>query len=363
MKIKTQAKKLQEAALRVARVAEKNPQLPVLSCILLIAGDSGVKLRATNLDIGVEYSLPATVSRDGVCAVPASTFAGFLGTIAKDGELQLSHEGDILSVTAFGATTRFKTLPYEDFPSIPTVEGSLGSADIDTQGFLSLLKSVSFAVSTSTVRPELASIFLSSDGGTVTAAATDSFRLAERRVALPIPEIDSVLVPGKSIGTLVSLFGDSRTLMVSFDEHQFGIRDERMNAVSRTTAGSFPDYKQILPKVFASTVTLPTEELSRALRRIAVFSDAFSKVKMVVEKKSFSVSSANADVGEIEEQMNTTAEGDDMTLSFNYRYIAEVLGHLTGDTVRLSFAGQGKPLLIEAAGDASFSYIVMPMNR
>ena len=94
-------KEFSEAVHTVARFAErKSTTLPALSSILIIAGDDGIKLRATNLETGIDLKLSGEVITDGVVAIPAILLQQIAGSFTQEGKVSLEHTGDIVSITS-----------------------------------------------------------------------------------------------------------------------------------------------------------------------------------------------------------------------------------------------------------------------
>lgn len=134
---------------------------------------------------------------------------------------------------------------------------------------------------------------------------------------------------------------------------------------SRVVDGNFPDYKQILPKEFTAETTVLKNDLIQALKISNVFVDTFNQVRFLIDKKQkqFTISSKNSDIGEHTTSIGAVIEGEPVSMGFNYRYITDCFQSLSGDSVILRFSGVHKPLIIQSVDDASFTYLVMPMNR
>jgi DNA polymerase-3 subunit beta len=135
--------------------------------------------------------------------------------------------------------------------------------------------------------------------------------------------------------------------------------------VSRLIDGSFPDYKQIIPKHFTTTATILKEDLINSIKTSNIFSDSLNQVKLKVDikNKSLDIESKNNDIGEYYDSISASVSGENIELNFNSRYIIDCVQSIPSDSLTLSFGGVGKPLAINGATDKSFLYIVMPMNR
>lgn len=364
MNIEIKHKDVQHAVRGAARVVQKNPQLPVLGCIVLVAENNKVLVRATNLEVGVEYVLPGKIVEEGTVAIPAAIMTSFVGTLKADETITLKGSGDILTAKTKLGSTKIKTISAEDFPTLPKAEGTTFA--IPGPKLIQSFDSVAFCASPSMIRPELASIYLAGTEEGLISVATDSFRLAEKKV--PVEKntaFDPILVPARNVPDILTALEGAETVSVSLDEHHVTFDTGKGFITSRLTTGNFPDYTQILPKSFSTHVTVLTQDLLDALKTIAIFSDSFSKVSVDVSpsEKKFLLLAQNMDTGESVETVQAALEGDDISINFNHRYISDVYQIIKSDSSQLSFAGPGKPLLIQGVGETSFTYIVMPMNR
>lgn len=161
------------------------------------------------------------------------------------------------------------------------------------------------------------------------------------------------------------LEGTTGDMEIYYNENQLSLQTDAAYYTSRLLDGTFPNYKQIIPKSFSTEALVLREDFGSALKSLSVFADKFAQVTLKVEptKKSIFLTSRNPDVGEQTSVVKTTAEGDAVTVSFNGRYLSDSLQSITGESVRLHSNGPGKPILIKDAVDDSFFYLAMPMNR
>ncbi len=347
------------------RFVERKANLPVLGSILIIAEKGRITLRATNLECGVELGIGAKVADDGVVAVSGLVLAGFLSN-ARGKSVSVALVGEVLKLETERASAAIKTLPHDDFPVLPRVPAS-SSFTTKTGDLVRALRSVAYCASTSAVKPELQSVLLCAEGGKLVAAATDSFRLAEKTVPLhggtTVPQL---LLPARNAGELMRILesanGDTE---VYYNEHQISTHIDNVYYTSRLIDGTFPNYRQIIPKAFSTEAIVLREDLASALKSLSIFSDKFSQVSFTIDPahKAILLSSRNPDVGEQTSTVRATISGDGLSMNFNSRYLADSLQAIVGESVRIHSNGAGKPILIKDAADDSFFYLAMPMNR
>lgn len=349
-----------------ARFIERRVNLPVLSSILIVAEKSGrVTLRATNLECGVEITLKAKVTSEGTVAIPGTTLSGVLGNI-RSKTVSISLVGEVLKVEAERVSASLKTVPYEDFPILPRVSAS-NSFKIKASDLNKALRSVVYCASTSTIKPELQSVVVYAELGKLITAATDSFRLAEKTIALKNGgSVPQLLLPARNTTELIRLLeGVQEEIEIYYNEHQISTHIKDIYYTSRLIEGTFPNYRQIVPKSFTTEAIVLREDMSQALKSLSIFADKFAQVSFAVdtEKKAMVLSSRNPDVGEEVSTIRSTVSGDSVTMNFNGRYLADSLQGIAGESVRIHSNGPGKALLIRDAADESFFYLAMPMNR
>ncbi|MDE2038332.1 MAG: DNA polymerase III subunit beta [Patescibacteria group bacterium] len=370
MKAEVRLEKLKGAVALTERAAGKHSTLPVLSCILIDAKKNSLTLRATNLDIGIEVDIPSKSDGEASFAVPAHTLSSFLSQAGdKDQIATLESSNGNLSISLSRSRGVLKTMPFEDFPAIPTVaEGK--SYSIAPEVFIRGLKAVWYSASVSSVKPELSSIYVYRDADEIVFAATDSFRLAEKR--LPLPKntpFDDVLIPFKnSVDIARALETVSGEVSVKAAKNLISFESEGTKITSRVIDGVFPDYKQIIPKGYVTEAIVLKQDLMNALKVSSVFSDAFNQVKMTIdpEKKSFEVMTKNSDIGENLTGVDASLSGEAIEVNFNCKYITDCFQSIDADSLSLQLNGKNRPLVIRpvsGSGDRMFMYIVMPMNR
>ncbi len=355
-----------ETVYKVARFAErKNTSLPALSSILIIAGDDGIKMRATNLETGIDLKLEGECRSKGVVAIPATILQQIAGSLTPEGKITLEHTGDIVSLISGTGKSSIKTVPHDDFPSIPFPEDQKNKIILPGTLLRTLLTSIASCASNSTIRPELSSIYLSLEGGILTTVATDSFRLAEKKTALSNKGIQGkLLIPAKNAVEIAQALPDS-DITLTFDEHQCAFFSATGVIVSRLTNATYPDYRQIIPKESIVEAVILRKDFETALKRTSIFSDSFQKIRINFDPKKnhFSFFANNIDIGESVETLSAQITGSALDLSFNHRYLSAVLALTNTESLSLTAAGIGRPLIIKGVGDPSLLYLISPMNQ
>ncbi len=365
MKLECSVEKIKNGILKVERITGKNLTLPVLNSILLIASSKSLKLRSTNLSLGIEVEIPAKVEKEGVVAVAGSILGGVFSNIIQNENISIEEVGGTLVVQTKKNKIKLKCQPHDDFPTIPRVAGSI--FEIDSKKITEGIKAVSYSSSPSDIKPEISSVYMYSNEDNLVFVSTDSFRLAEKKIKVKkTEEVAGILIPYKNISEILRIFGElNTTIEVCFNKNQISFSAENIYLTSRIIDGVFPDYRQIIPKKPETTVTVLKQDLLNALKLSNIFSDKFNQINLTVKPKEkiFELSSLNNDVGENKTYLDAALEGEGVTLSFNYKYFLDCFQSINTDSVVIKFSGASLPMVISPLSDPSFTYLIMPMNR
>ncbi len=352
---------------RVARMVGKNLSLPILSGALLSWDEkkNSLTLRATNLDLGIEVSVPAKIEGSGEVVIPPSVLTGILSGI-YDKKITLELSNGNLSLVSQNASSVIKGVHNDDFPTLPVILGAK-VFEMPANKFFEGVQSVWYAAGTSDIKPEIASVYMYGDSDSIRFVATDSFRLAEKKIQIRSSIEDGIrlLIPYKNIIEIMRVFdGVSGDITISFNKNQVSFSMPGIHITSRVIDGVFPDYEQILPKDFVSNAVVLKQDFLNILKISTIFSDKLNRINLTIspKKRIFEVQSQNAAVGENVSHVDASLSGEDISLGCNHKYLLDCFQSIKQESVSISFAGQGKPLVIQGAGDKSFLYLVMPLT-
>jgi DNA polymerase III subunit beta len=366
MKIECIKEQLQEALSKADKIAGKNPTLPVLSGFYLDAHQNTLTIKATNLDLGISINLPVKVIEPGIAVVPAHVATSFISSLTKDRNITISTKEQVLEIKTASTKTNIKTLPSDEFPIIPEV-GDDNAFSMPSRDLVFGIRSVIYAAAVGSIKPELSSISVTHTGEFLVFAATDSFRLAEKKVRIKkVPHFKQILIPQKNALEIIKIFDKGEEeVSLSIEEHQLALRSGGVYVTSRIIDGNFPDYKQIIPKETTTTAVMLKQDLINSLKTSLIFSDSFNQLTLRLNPvaKKFEIESKNSTVGENVNNLEAVIEGEEISINVNHRYFTDCFQSITTDSLTLSFSGQAKPILVSGVGDTSFLYLVMPMNQ
>ncbi len=365
MKLECGIEKLKNGISQAERVTGKNLTLPILNSILLVASGKSLKLRSTNLSLGLEIEIPAKIEKEGIAAVSGPVLSGIFSNISQNENVSLESIDGNLVVKTKKSKIKVKGGQHEDFPTIPLVSGK--TFEIEAKKLIDGIKSVYYSSSPSDIKPEISSVYIYKEDDFLVFVSTDSFRLAEKKIKFKGGEdMPGLIIPFKNIPEILRIFGDYTGIVkVCFNKNQISLSSDNVYLTSRIVDGIFPDYRQIIPKTKKTEATLLKEDLLNALKLSNIFSDKFNQVNLEInpKEKIFELSSQNNDVGENKTYLDAALEGEPAELSFNYRYFLDCFQSITTDSLSVKTTDSSRPIVISPVGDASFTYLIMPMNR
>jgi DNA polymerase-3 subunit beta len=353
----------------VSRAVSTRSTLPVLNNVLLRTEDGGLKLTATNLEIGMTYWVPGKVDTGGAMTVPAKLLTDIVAGLPANERVDLELQAqETLHIQAGRFETRVKGIDAEEFPAIPT-SGERPTTRIPQNVLRQALGEVTFAAATDEARPILTGVLAKFEGDKLTLAAADNYRIAVKTLTIldPVDET-SVVVPARSLHELSRVLSDTTDpvdIVLSPSRNQILFHIEGFDLVSRLIDGQFPNYQQVLPKGFTTKATVDREDLLAAVRLASLIASSSANiVKLHVGKDSevgVTVSAA-ADVGDNKSDVEAKVEGDGTTIAFNARYLVDVLANVDTDQFYLELNGPLSPGVFRPVNDGQYVHVVMPVK-
>lgn len=363
MKFECRSEMFIKAVQQVARARSKQQSQNYLQDIHLELDDHLLTLRATNLELFCERSIAVKGLVNGTCILQGEAFLRILSTFQSADVVLMCevHEG-VFSITTDKGVVEIKTTPYEDFPTLPSQGDSIGTLSKDQLS--TLFKEVAFCAATTDIKPEIASVYLYTKDDQIYSVATDSYRLAEKTIHNEGGLECSVLIPQKHIADILQILHDeTEVLTLSRHEGILSFATTNLTLSVHTVTGQFPDYKQLFPKEFTTTVTLAKEELQKTLTLTTLFNEQYSQVECVFVDGKMTFHSKNESIGQVTHSIGGEKTGEDIEVKYNNRYFLDVLSHIEGGTVVCKFTTPNRPLFITGTKDISFTYLLMPLNR
>jgi DNA polymerase III subunit beta len=366
MKFTITRERLQEGLVSVAASVPTKTTLPVLSNILVEATGDGLRLSGTDLDIAVSKTVPAEVDEEGAVTLPAKKLVEIVRELPS-AAIRMTTSGE-QRVNLECGRSKFKLLgiSMEEFPSFPPVE--FGSAwKITSSDLQRLISHVSFAASTEESRPILNGVLWELRNDHMRMVATNGHRLAKMEVPVSIGSASAdLIVPPKALEQVRRLFDASDELEIAKSDNHLGFRSGSTLVFSRVIEGPYPNYEQVIPRDNDRACTVEKTAMSSALRRVGVVaSDQTHRVRLQFTGGALKFSVNTPDLGEAQDEIAVTYDGDELEIGFNANYLLEVLKYMPTDEVRLTFKAAERTATVEPVGwddPASYLCLVMPLR-
>lgn len=351
-------------------VVERKTTIPILSNYLFEASGDKLSLTATDLDLSLRTSCSAKVKKEGACTIPARKLHDYV-KLLPDADITIKLlENHWISIRCGRSNTKMVGMARSNFPTLP-VFPTAGVLKIPAQVLRGMIAKTGFAIASEESRYTLNGALMVLKPESITMVATDGHRLSHiERSGEKFEGISGelkTLIPKKAMDELKSLLDstDAETIDFAKDESTLYFRIGPRLLTSRQLTGQFPNYEAVLPKDNTKSVTLPSDELSAAISRVAQFADERSRaVRLRLEKGELKLSASSTETGESEDSIETSYQGEALTVGFNAQYILDFLKAVGAGDVKLELkdpqsAGQLRPADSE---DYKYRYIVMPMR-
>jgi DNA polymerase-3 subunit beta len=353
----------------VSRAVSSRATLPVLANVLLKTQDGGLRLTATNLEIGMSAWVPGKIDTDGTMTVPARLLNDVVGGLPGGERVDLEMESEnTLLIRSGRYQTHLRGIEADEFPVIPSA-GERPTTQVAQKALKRALAEVTFAAASDETRPILTGVLTKFAGEMMTLAAADNYRIAVKTVELMSSvEETSVVVPARSYTELMRVLGDTDEpvdINLAQAKSQVIIKIDTTEVVSRLIDGQFPNYQSVLPTSHSTRALVDRDELLKAVRLSALIASSAANVVRLGfgEDGSDGITiAAAADIGDAEGQVEAELEGDPVTIAFNARYMVEALQNMEAEQLAIELSGPLAPGVLKPVGDPAYVHVIMPVR-
>jgi DNA polymerase-3 subunit beta len=372
MKLTCSPEALSQALQVVSRAVSPRTTLPILNNVLLETSPEGLKLTATNLEIGIVNHVAAEIATEGSVTLPAKILTEFVAQLHDDKlDMELDTATQTLTVRCGPYhDVKIKGIGANEFPPLPAREEGLKLV-IDQAALLPAIEQTVVAASSDDGRPVLTGVLSQLDGEKLTLAATDGHRLAVK-VIKATSEGDAgeegtnaVIIPARALTELSRVLkGDGTVEMwLGRSRNHVFFTVPGVEVMSRLIEGTYPNYSQVIPEQSNTTITVSTKDLHERTRGVSIFArDSANVVRIKTEAGEISISANTSEVGSSEASVSAEIEGADIQIAFNSRYLLDVLGLVGSDKVAMGFNGPLSPGVVKPAGKDDYTYVIMPVR-
>lgn len=358
----------------VGRAVENRPTLPVLGNILLATEDARLKLCATNLEMSITTWIGAKVDVEGAITLPAKTFADLVNNLSPERvDLTLDKATLTVNVRCGATNSNIKGISADEFPLVP--QGGEGDIVVPGKVLKEMIVQTVFAAAKEDNRPILTGVQFQLDGSVMTLAAADGYRLAVRTAEIDehFPEPVEFVVPARSlaeVGRVISDEDDTVSITLPGERDIVLFHLKHTDIASQLLEGKFPDVSAIIPRQYITSTVMYTSDLLAACKRAEIFArDSAYSAKLLVKPASgpgepgaVRIIGMSAERGDNEGMLDASVEGEPINISFNIRYLIDVLNVINDERVVFESNGPANPGVIRPENRDDFIHIIMPMS-
>lgn len=365
MKIKVTQEKLSKALNNISRIAVGKVTLPILNNVLIRVDNKKVSLITTNLDMAIVDFLPVSSSEDGVVTVPAKLLAEFVSNLPKGETIEISSKDTKVTITAGKYSSVINGTLADDFPELPEINEK--NAIIYKMGideFKTSVNQVSIASSNDLSRPALTGVYFNTNKNILAIAATDGYRLTEKKLIEKVESEVAAIVPSSSLQEVLRSINDEmEEIEISFNDDLVRFRLGEIEIISKLIDASFPDYQRLIPKDNNISVTLNREELSRVTKLAALFARSVggSIICETTAPDTFSVKSIANEFGENDSKLEAKVDKAGK-VNLNSRFLLDALNALEETEINFSFSDHVAPILLTNKKSDKYTHIIMPLS-
>lgn len=361
-----------DAIVREIQVAQEiissRSSLSILSNVLLHAADGSLTIRATDLKVSFETTIPVSIVEPGITTVYGEKLLGILrslpgGEVEFEQNAQKTGENFVIRPTFKKIDFRLRSISADKYPELQ-ISRQDGYFEVPQKEFVEMIGQTVFAVSDDETRFFMNGVFMESDNDTLVMVATDGRRLSLITGALPagLDHFDGVIVPPKVLTLVRRLAGEEGMLRIAVaDKHVF-FAFQNYYISSALIDGQFPNYRRVIPEQQVHHVMLDRQELLEALKRVAILVEKSHRIYVELSDGTLQIHSEESDVGLARESLLVEYQGPEVSIALNYTYLLEPLRVIGTDTVSLHFTEANKAITLYSEPKDRYFHIIMPMQ-
>lgn len=368
MKFTIQREPLLKALQNAQPVVEKRSNTtPILSHILCTVKDNQLSLSATDLEVGIKITLPVEAQQEGRLTLSAKHFLDIVKELPEKPLQVTRKDNNWVEIVCGKSRFNIVSLAAEEYPPLPAFENKEYS-DARVEALVDMIDRTGFAVSTDATRYHLNGVFFEhTSNGIMRMVATDGHRLSfvDQEVFKKVPELKrGIIIPKKGLGELRKILDQGgSTVGLAFERSHLFVHLDGTYLFIRLIEGEYPDYRQVIPKAAEKQLKIETQAFNSALKRVSLLAHEKSRaVKLTLQENSLTISSSNPDMGEAREEIDAQYVGEAIEIGFNAKYLLDCLSVMKVETLQFNLKDRLSPGILQGAGQANHTYVIMPMR-
>lgn len=361
MKIVILPENLSTYAPLINKILPSHSQIPILSNVLLEATKEGFYVKTTDLEIGAQIKIAAKIEVEGAVTVPGREFIEIITSLPKD-KVSISLDKDIVTVSCRNNNIQLNTISGSEFPQLFREKG-VEVERFTRKEFVEIFSCLIFSVSLEDSRPQLGGVFMDNKEGSVNFVSTDGYRMSVKTHSQNNKNKENMIVSTSLINEVMSLKGEEDVVLyVNKNESQVIFEVGDAIIVGRMIEGIFPDYEKVMPKTSTTSVVFNREDLLQHVKLASVFARESSNIAALeVLSGKLKITSRTQGVGEGEMVIDCQTQGEPNKISFNIKYLMDVLRNVSGEEMVLGLTSASEPAVFSTP-NKEFVHVIMPIQ-
>lgn len=375
MKFQVNRDVLSDAVSFAVKLLPQRTTLPILSGVLVRADSAGVTLSSFDYEVSAQTTIAADVTEEGTVLVSGRLLAEIASRLPA-APVEFSTTESKIAVTCGSARFTLSSMPVEEYPSLPVVDGPSGK--LPGESFSAAVGQVAVAASRDDVTPVITGVQLEIVENRLSLVATDRYRVAVREIDWESTAVDvgvTALVPSRTLSEIGKIFAHSAAVTVTIvtggDRELIAFSADAKTVTSLLIKGNFPPVKRLFPETVDNYAVMNTAELVEATRRVALVLERDAALRYTFGEEGLTLEAIGSENAQASESIDAHVTGGDMTVSLKPQFLIDGLASVHSEFVRMSFTktdnpNKPGPVLItsqsskDQPGSDNYRYLLQP---
>ena len=358
---------LQKAINVLQKVSQNKTSSNLPGAIYMTTKNGQVELQGNDFELGIRLTIDGDIKEPGTLVVGSRYFQELIRKLPGDTiELYKPEDGNSLTITSGSSEFNLVTLHPDDFSLVEQIHDQ-DHVNIDSFAMKELIDLTNYAAATDEDRPVFTGALLEINENEVTMVATDTHRMAVKKITIDEPATTPMraIIPTKTLAEVSRLLPTDNPAMINiiWNRTQIVFNFESIYIISRLIEGTYPEYEKVIPSQFDSSAVIDRREFAGAVDRVSLLAKdiSYNVIRYDWSESNVTLSTQNTEIGMAKEDVAVEFKGTPFTISFNGRYISDILRHSTGDNIHL-FLKQNGPVVIRQDNNPNYTYVVTPVR-
>lgn len=358
---------LQKAINVLQKVSQNKTSSNLPGAIYMTTKNGQVELQGNDFELGIRLTIDGDIKEPGTLVVGSRYFQELIRKLPGETiELYKPEDGNSLTITSGSSEFNLVTLHPDDFSLVEQIHDQ-DHVNIDSFAMKELIDLTNYAAATDEDRPVFTGALLEIKENEVTMVATDTHRMAVKKITIDEPATTPMraIIPTKTLAEVSRLLPTDNPAMINiiWNRTQIVFNFESIYIISRLIEGTYPEYEKVIPSQFDSSAVIDRREFAGAVDRVSLLAKdiSYNVIRYDWAESNVTLSTQNTEIGMAKEDVAVEFKGTPFTISFNGRYISDILRHSTGDNIHL-FLKQNGPVVIRQDNNPNYTYVVTPVR-